>query len=157
MTDPIDDETKPHTTSPDGSLASPPTSEPRLTPPASDAPRDAGPADGAPARSAPPAEAASDESPTRAGGSSLRVDPDRPSTNEWREPPWFPPEAKNRDRGPTLAAVVVGVGLIAIGLYFFLDRTLGVPMPRIQWGTVWPILLIGLGAIVLFRSVSRRS
>ncbi|MBA2720184.1 MAG: hypothetical protein H0U52_13240 [Chloroflexi bacterium] len=52
---------------------------------------------------------------------------------------------------------MVGVGLIAIGLYFFLDRTLGVPMPRIQWGTVWPILLIGLGAIVLFRSVSRRS
>ncbi|MEA2519029.1 MAG: hypothetical protein QOF49_1109 [Chloroflexota bacterium] len=83
-----------------------------------------------------------------------RIDPDRPAST-WREPAWFPPRRK--DRGPNAAAVVGGLILIAIGLYFFLDRTLGIEMPRIQWGTIWPVILIAIGALVLIRSVKRGS
>ncbi len=87
--------------------------------------------------------------------SSLRVDPDGPKDTGWREPAWFP--ARDKDRGPSLGALVTGLALVIIGLYFFLDRTLGVAMPRIQWSTVWPVILIAIGAIVLVRSVRRRS
>lgn len=129
MTDPID-ETQPHATHP-----SPPSSgEPAASPsPAS-----------SPSATAPPAAA-----------SCLRVDPDGPKDSGWREPAWFPPRDKNR--GPSLAALVTGLALVIIGLYFFLDRTLGVAMPRIQWSTLWPVILIAIGAIVLVRSVRRRS
>jgi len=137
MTDPTD-ETQPHTTSP-GPTSGPPEDAHSASPRAPDAPR----LPEAPAPAAAPA------------GSSLRVDPDAAKDSGWREPAWFPP--RDKDRGPSVAALVVGVVLVVIGLYFFLDRTLGLPMPRIQWSTIWPILLIGLGAIVLFRSVSRRS
>lgn len=87
--------------------------------------------------------------------SNLKVDPDGPQATAWREPAWFPPPDK--ERGPSLAALVAGLALVAIGLYFFLDRTLGVALPRIQWSTVWPVILIAIGAIILFRSVRRRS
>lgn len=132
MTDPID-ETQPHVPG----VSPPPASQSDAGEPAalSDA--------GEPAVLPPPA------------ASSLRVDPDRPKATDWREPAWFPP--RDKDRGPSLAALVTGVVLVVIGLYFFLDRTLGVALPRIQWSTVWPVILIAIGAIVLVRSVSRRS
>ena len=90
----------------------------------------------------------------RRPGSSLRVDPDRKPT-DWREPPWFPPKDKDKDRGPGSAAVIVGLVLIGVGLYFFVDRTLGIDLPDIRWSSLWPVILIVLGAIVLVRSVRR--
>lgn len=89
----------------------------------------------------------------------LRARPERPESNAWREPPWFPPDrdrSRNRDRGPHLVSVLVGLALVLVGVYYFLDRTLGIPMPPIAWGSLWPVLLIVLGALVLLRSVDRR-
>ena len=85
----------------------------------------------------------------------LRADPDRPADPGWREPAWFPP--RERERRPSLAAVVFGIALIAIGLWFFLDRTLGVDLPRVQWGTIWPVILIVIGGLILLRSFQRRA
>jgi hypothetical protein len=45
--------------------------------------------------------------------------------------------------------------LLAIGVWFLLDQTLGFEMPRVRWGDLWPIFLIGLGGIMLYRSVTR--
>lgn len=127
MTDPID-ETQPHATSP--------------SPPGTREPATGSPVD--PPTTAPPP-----------ASSRLRVDPGGPPDTGWREPAWFPP--RDKARGPSLAALAAGLGLVIIGLYFFLDRTLGVALPRIQWSTVWPVILIAVGAIVLVRSVRRRS
>ena len=137
MTDPLDD-TQTHATSSTSSTS--PTS-----PPADVAAPGRAPADPAPPASASAPSAASN----------LRVDPDRPAASEWREPAWFPP--RDKDRGPNVAALVGGFVLVAIGLYFFLDRTLGIAMPRIQWSTIWPVILIVIGFVVLFRSVKRGS
>jgi hypothetical protein len=92
-------------------------------------------------------------------GHSLRADPDRPADSGWREPPWFPPRDRDpeRDRRPSPIAIVIGLVLIAIGLYYFLDRTLGVALPAIQWSSVWPIILIVLGGLILVRSFQRKS
>lgn len=111
---------------------------------------------GAPPVGTPPdaGEAADLDAPTTPAAG-LRADPDRPADSGWREPAWFPP--RDKDRRPNIVALIFGLVLIGIGLYAFLDRTLGVSLPRIQWSTLWPILLIGLGSIVLLRSVRRRS
>jgi len=83
-------------------------------------------------------------------------DPNRPAS-EWREPPWFPPDrSRSRSRGPSTAAIVVGLILLAIGLYYFVDRTLGIDLPGIRWGSLWPVVLILLGLVIVVRALSRR-
>jgi hypothetical protein len=104
-----------------------------------------------------------DAGPTSASSPSVQApssspQPDRPA-RDWREPPWFPPRDGNRrsrDRRPNVAAIVAGLVILAVGVYYFLDRTLGIAMPAIQWGSIWPILLIVLGGLILLRSLERR-
>jgi len=55
--------------------------------------------------------------------------PDSPST--WREPAWVPPREPAR-RGPSPVAIVVGLIILAAGVYYFIDRTLGIDLPTIQ-------------------------
>lgn len=87
------------------------------------------------------------------------VQPPRPD-GDWREPPWFPPDDRDRrerrERGSNAASIVFGLIVLGIGIYYFLDRTLGIAMPAIRWGSLWPILLVILGGLILFRSVERR-
>ncbi|MFL5727013.1 MAG: hypothetical protein ACJ77F_11810 [Chloroflexota bacterium] len=138
MTDP--DETQPHATTP-------------VTPVTPPTPPSGGAAPGDDMAATAPAEPGPTAPP-------LRADPDRPADPGWREPPWIPSRSRSRDRAdgrPSLAAVVVGVGLILIGGYWFLDRTLGIAMPRIAWGSLWPVLLILLGVVVIVRSLDRRT
>lgn len=134
MTDPIDD-TQPRPSADSGA--------------ATDGPPDPT-TDGAP-------DAATDEAPAGGPGPSLRADPDRPADSGWREPPWFPPRGRERDHRPSPIAIVIGLALIAIGLYYFVDRTLGINLPGIQWSSVWPIILIVLGGLILVRSFQRKS
>jgi hypothetical protein len=54
------------------------------------------------------------------------------------------------------AGRVWGLLLLAVGLWFFADVTLGYDMPSIAWSDVWPIALIGIGLLVLVRGMSRR-
>jgi LiaI-LiaF-like transmembrane region len=72
-------------------------------------------------------------------------------------------EAANRwSRDPGVAHAadtagrIWGVVLLAVGLWFFADITLGYDMPSIAWRDLWPIALIGIGAIVLVRGMTRR-
>jgi uncharacterized membrane protein len=95
----------------------------------------------------PTAEAAQASPPT----------PDRPPSTDWREPPWFPPrDQARRERRPNIGALVVGLVILAIGVYYLLDRTLGIAMPPIHWGSLWPIFLVILGGLILLRSIERR-
>jgi phage shock protein C len=49
------------------------------------------------------------------------------------------------------AGLVVGIGLVLIGLWFLLREYL----PDIDWSLLWPIVLIGIGILILV-TVSRR-
>jgi hypothetical protein len=85
--------------------------------------------------------------------------PPRPqaTSSDWREPPWFPSrDHDRRERRRNAGAIVLGLIILAIGVYYFLDRTLGIAMPQIEWRGLWPILLIILGGLILFRSIERR-
>ena len=55
-----------------------------------------------------------------------------------------------RDNGRS--GVVVGIGLVLIGLWFLLREYL----PDINWGLVWPFVVIGAGVLILATSMRRR-
>lgn len=49
------------------------------------------------------------------------------------------------------AAVVVGIVLVLVGVVFLL-RSLGIVLfGWVEWGVLWPILLIGAGVVLLLR------
>jgi len=66
-----------------------------------------------------------------------------------------PSVARRRDDPGRIATVVFGLIIVAIGLWFFADQTLGLEMPRLRWSELWPVLLILLGAWILFSSMRR--
>jgi hypothetical protein len=49
-----------------------------------------------------------------------------------------------------------GAVLVAVGLWFFASVTLGYDLPAPDWGVVWPIGLIALGAVIIGSAVARR-
>jgi phage shock protein C len=57
---------------------------------------------------------------------------------------------KRRD---TNAGVIVGVGLVLLGAWFLVREYL----PPIDWSLVWPVILIGIGVLVLVTSSRRRT
>jgi hypothetical protein len=68
--------------------------------------------------------------------------------------PSTPPQRRRRDA--SLSAIIVGLVFLGIGIWYFLDTTLGLTMPDISWDALWPILLIGLGGLILFRAAADR-
>jgi hypothetical protein len=72
------------------------------------------------------------------------------------QPP-APPNGRARRRNDGRAAsLVFGVLLLLVGLWFFATRTLGLDLPRLEWGRLWPLFLIALGLWIAFRSFERR-
>jgi len=64
---------------------------------------------------------------------------------------WTPPEPVARPSDGR-AGVVVGIGLVLIGLWFLLREYL----PDIDWSLVWPLVLVGIGVLILVSSMRRR-
>ena len=59
-------------------------------------------------------------------------------------------------RATDAAGRIWGVIVLAIGLWFFADVTLGYEMPSIAWRDLWPIVLIAIGLLVVVRGMTRR-
>jgi hypothetical protein len=66
---------------------------------------------------------------------------------------WRPP----KQSGANVASIIIGAVILLVGIWYFLDSTLGIQMPRISWGDLWPIFLIILGGVILYRSAVTRS
>jgi hypothetical protein len=65
---------------------------------------------------------------------------------------------RNRtDRMVDTGAIIWGVILLAVGGWFFLDQTLGLDMPSIDWGSLWPVILIVVGGVVIIQGLGRRN
>ena len=65
-----------------------------------------------------------------------------------------PPRRVERDRGRT-ASVLFGLVILGLGLWFFVEHTLGYQLPRIRWSQLWPVFLIVLGLWVVLGSMRR--
>jgi phage shock protein C len=59
-------------------------------------------------------------------------------------------EPARADDGRT--ALVIGGGLVVLGLWFLLREYL----PAIDWGLVWPLLLVAAGVVILLTATRRR-
>ena len=75
-----------------------------------------------------------------------------PPTSPSPPPPWQPP----KQRGRNVASIIVGLVFLAIGIWYFLDTTLGLTMPDIEWDNIWPIVLIVIGGVIVFRAATDR-
>jgi phage shock protein C len=51
------------------------------------------------------------------------------------------------------AALVVGIGLVLLGIWFLVRQYL----PPINWDLLWPVVLIGIGGLILVMSTRRRT
>jgi len=51
---------------------------------------------------------------------------------------------------------IFGAILLVIGLWFFATTTLDLDLPSLDWGVLWPLLLIGLGAWIVLGAMGRR-
>ena len=74
-------------------------------------------------------------------------------------PPSGPAESSRRggrDEPGRTGTIVFGLIVIAVGLWFFADQTLGLEMPRLRWGELWPVILIVIGGWILLSSIRRR-
>ena len=54
------------------------------------------------------------------------------------------------------AARVWGLIVLAVGLWFLADVTIGLDMPAIAWADIWPLGLILLGVLIVVRGMGRR-
>jgi hypothetical protein len=71
-------------------------------------------------------------------------------------PPPRPPMWRTRDNDPgRWGTIVFGIILVAVGLWFFADQTLGLDMPRVRWSELWPIFIIVLGGWIVLGSMRR--
>jgi hypothetical protein len=75
--------------------------------------------------------------------------PPPPGASEGRRRP------RRNDPGRT-GTVVFGLILIVIGIWFFAERTLGLALPDVDWGSLWPVILIVLGIWMLIGAAGRR-
>ena len=71
------------------------------------------------------------------------------------EPAWTPPPAARQvDRGRT-ASIIFGFIILAVGLWFFADHTLGLELPTIRWSQLWPLILIAIGGWIVLGTLRR--
>ena len=64
---------------------------------------------------------------------------------------WTPPEPARRS-GDGNAGIWVGLGLVAIGVWFLVREYL----PEFNWSLVWPIVIVGIGVLILVSATRRR-
>ncbi len=60
------------------------------------------------------------------------------------------------NRAADTAARFWGLIVLAVGLWFFADVTIGMDMPAVPWGDIWPLGLILIGGLIVVRGMSRR-
>jgi hypothetical protein len=66
-------------------------------------------------------------------------------------PAWRPPSADRHRNG----SLVIGLIFVVVGAWFFASRTLGLDLPDLDWGHLWPVILIAVGAWIVLGSLRR--
>jgi hypothetical protein len=62
----------------------------------------------------------------------------------------------NKDRGFDLGALIFGLIVLGVGLYYFAQKTLGLAMPDLDWDRIWPLIIIGVGVLIVVSNLRRK-
>jgi hypothetical protein len=79
-----------------------------------------------------------------------------PPPTAWTAPPVASPPREDRDHGRT-ASILFGLVFLGLGLWFFIEHTLGYELPQIRWSQIWPAVLIVIGLWVVLGAMRRGS
>ena len=60
-------------------------------------------------------------------------------------------------RAADTGARIWGLLVLAAGLWFFAQVTLGLPLPAIAWRDLWPAALVLIGLFIIVRGMTRRA
>ena len=55
-----------------------------------------------------------------------------------------------------IGAIVFGLILLVIGVYYLLDQTFGLALPALDWDKLWPLILVVIGAAVVYNAWRKR-
>jgi hypothetical protein len=61
----------------------------------------------------------------------------------------------DRLRRLDVGALLIGLIILGVGLYYLLVNTFGLSLPDLDWDQVWPLAVIALGIGILWGSWSR--
>ncbi len=61
-----------------------------------------------------------------------------------------------RRRRLDLGALFFGAILLFVGGYYLLTNTFGIDLPELDWDRFWPVVVIGLGVVVLVKALQER-
>jgi hypothetical protein len=63
----------------------------------------------------------------------------------------------NRLRNLDVGAVIFGLLLLGVGVYYLLVNTFGISLPELNWDQIWPIAVIAIGLGILGETWNRMS
>jgi divalent metal cation (Fe/Co/Zn/Cd) transporter len=61
----------------------------------------------------------------------------------------------DRLRRVDLGAVLIGLMIVGVGIYYLLENWFGLSMPELDWDKLWPLAVIILGVGILWSAWSR--
>ncbi len=61
-----------------------------------------------------------------------------------------------RRRRLDLGAIFFGAILLFVGGYYLLTNTFEMDLPELNWDRFWPVIVIGLGVVVLVKALQER-
>ena len=62
----------------------------------------------------------------------------------------------NQTQRADSGAIVFGTILLLIGGYYLLQETMGLDLPELDWSRIWPVFLLLLGAVIVYRAWQER-
>jgi hypothetical protein len=68
-------------------------------------------------------------------------------------PAWRPPAS---DSGRN-ASLIFGAIILILGVWFFATNPLGPDLPDLDWGQLWPVILIAIGAWIVLTAMRQRA
>jgi hypothetical protein len=54
-----------------------------------------------------------------------------------------------------IGAMIFGVVVLFAGIFYVLRNTLGFNLGELNWDLIWPVLVVVLGASIIYRAVAR--
>lgn len=56
-----------------------------------------------------------------------------------------------------MGGLIIGLIILAVGVYYLLANTLGFSLPELDWDKIWPLAVMALGIGILWGAWARMS